>query len=119
MLEKRLKELGVKTAAKALRAALTAAAKPVVEEAKKRVPVRTGKLRDNIVKSVSASGKRGAFARIGFRRKAFYGQFVETGTSKMPARPFLRPALDNKGKEAVDIFTVRLKKRIDKITAAF
>jgi HK97 gp10 family phage protein len=36
--------------------------------------------------------------------KAYWGMFQEFGTSKMKAQPFLRPALDAKGEEAVQEF---------------
>ncbi|MEG3193749.1 HK97-gp10 family putative phage morphogenesis protein, partial [Lysobacter sp. D1-1-M9] len=43
----------------------------------------------------------------------WYGRMVELGTSKMPARPFLRPALANKGMEAVNVFRAILLKRVE------
>lgn len=39
------------------------------------------------------SGGQRAYALLGVRKEAFYAvQFVELGTSKMPAQPWLRPA---------------------------
>ena len=41
------------------------------------------------------SGQGRATYRISWnKRKAFYGHFVEHGTSRMAARPFLRPSFD-------------------------
>ena len=43
---------------------------------------------------------------------AFYARFVEFGTVKMAARPFLRPAFEAKKGEAVDAIKVYLERRI-------
>jgi HK97 gp10 family phage protein len=43
---------------------------------------------------------------------AFYWRFVEFGTSKMSARPFLRPAFEAKKMEAVEAIKTYLAKRI-------
>lgn len=109
--------------AKALRDAMRGAARPVVQEARARAPVRTGRLRRNIIAKVF-SGPKTVTAIIGFRaegkrgdvRNAFYGMFLELGTSRMTARPMLRPALDAKGGEAVSLFAAALRKAIEAIT---
>ena len=51
-------------------------------------------------------------------KDAFYGRFVEFGTAKMAARPFLRPALDNNKQAVIDAMKARLKQRIDKANKA-
>lgn len=38
--------------------------------------------------------REGFFADVGPSRKAFYLAFIEYGTSKLAARPFLRPAIE-------------------------
>lgn len=45
----------------------------------------------------------------------FYGRFHEFGTVKMPARPFLRPAIEDNKQAAIDAIARRLKQRIDKV----
>lgn len=40
--------------------------------------------------------ERGLWVRVSWSRDAFYLYFHEMGTSKMNARPFLRPALDRR-----------------------
>lgn len=45
-------------------------------------------------------------------RRAWYWRFVEFGTEKMPARPFLRPAFEAKREEAVRVFREALAKSI-------
>lgn len=39
---------------------------------------------------------------------AFYWKFLEYGTQKMPARPFIRPAYDSKKQEALAVMRLRL-----------
>ncbi len=70
----------------------------VVEgEAKSRCPVDTGRLKSSI-----HSWKSGDFeAQVG--DGVDYGVFVEYGTSRMGAQPFLRPALTNKKNEVQNI----------------
>lgn len=72
------------------------ASKPLVQEAKARVPVDRGTLRDSIHAS-RAFAKRGTVEyHVGPSAKGFYGRFVEYGTRFQPKRPFLRPAADAK-----------------------
>lgn len=47
----------------------------------------------------------------------FYAWFLEFGTEKMRAHPFMRPAFATKKEEAVNVFTVDLNKRITAIVA--
>lgn len=60
-------------------------------EAKAGVPVRTGALQASIQKEVSQKSNS-VVGRI--FTKSPYAAFIEFGTSKMPARPFMRPALE-------------------------
>lgn len=46
-------------------------------------------------------------------RDSFYFWWLEFGTSKMPARPFLRPAFETKKEAAVDAIAARIKKGLD------
>jgi HK97 gp10 family phage protein len=92
------------------------AAALVRDDAKRRAPVRTGKLKNAIVVAKDRTGntqiaryvvavrhgrkfQKGArIGRRGATRKndqdAFYWTFVEFGTAKMAAHPFLRPAFE-------------------------
>jgi len=45
---------------------------------------------------------------------AFYGRFVEFGTSKMPAKPFLRPAFEAKKEAAIEAMRAYMAERIPK-----
>lgn len=49
---------------------------------------------------------------VGTRGMAFYGKFLEFGTSKMAARPWLRPAVDALTGWALEAMRSRLEQRI-------
>lgn len=46
--------------------------------------------------------------------KVFYWRFIEFGTSQMPAKPFMRPALQNNIQAATDKFASVFNAEIDK-----
>ncbi|WP_323841566.1 MULTISPECIES: HK97-gp10 family putative phage morphogenesis protein [unclassified Moraxella] len=58
------------------------------------------------------------FVGRGSKQKIYprYWHFLEKGTAKMPATPFLRPAFDNNKDEAVERFKAQLAKNIKKYT---
>lgn len=73
------------------------------DQAAARVPVRTGITRDDITHEVSARGNT-IEGRVGVKRgKSFYAFFVEMGTRKMAAKPFLRPAVFGNAAEILRI----------------
>lgn len=45
----------------------------------------------------------------------YYWRWVEFGTEKAPAQPFMRPALSESAEQATDAFIARYKKSIDDI----
>lgn len=47
----------------------------------------------------------------------FYWRFVEFGTSRMAARPFLRPAFDSKKLDAVLVAVAEARKRVQGVVA--
>lgn len=78
---------------------LEQAAELVAQAARQKVPVRTGKLKDTIrVVRLKGDPKQDVRVYAGNRVKggAFYAHMVEYGTfNTMPAKPFLRPALNS------------------------
>lgn len=63
------------------------------DRARENAPERRGILKGDIDYRVEAHGNE-VTGYVGVKKgKAFYGYFVELGTSKMAARPFLRPAV--------------------------
>lgn len=99
--------------------ALKKAAKPIEDYAVGGAPVDSGSLARSIHTRVMKSTTPGkASVRIGpawaiYRKGGVeYGRFVEFGTSRMAAQPFLRPALDVGTDEALHIFAAELKKHL-------
>lgn len=69
------------------------AAAQVVAHAKRIVPVDTGYLRSSIGFTKTGEAARSGAVIQGVEATAPYAGFVEFGTSRMAAQPFLRPAL--------------------------
>lgn len=82
----------------AIRPAAFAGAKVYYAEVMMRVPKRTGLLASSIYIAFSdenSQDNQKATYHVSWNKKqAYYGHFVEFGTSKMAARPFLRPAYE-------------------------
>lgn len=76
--------------------------------------VRTGKLKKGLkISKVKKKGNK-KYIQAGIQRddnsEIFYGKFLEFGTSRMSARPFLVPAYYSKKEEAKKIIINELKK---------
>lgn len=127
---------------KAVRGALREAAKIFVTSARSAAPIlkvptkrrAVGTVRKNIVvrnsKLARKAGNEGVFVGVrplrGARTKKlgkagannpndpFYWHFLEFGTKKMAARPFLRPAAD-KSSQVIDVFMKRVVPQIEKL----
>lgn len=92
-LERKLESLGSKMQAqKVLEGALMEGAEVVKAAIEAHAPRRTGMLSSDI--HISRGGRKKFSVRIGPGLKGFYGRFLEHGTSKMPAKPFMRPAFE-------------------------
>lgn len=75
----------------------------VVGQARSKVKRRTGTLASEIDYEVKAKGLT-VTGYVGVKKgKAFYGRFVELGTSKMAASPFLRPSVYENGERITRI----------------
>ena len=115
---RQLNKLPEKMQNRIIKGAVRASAKPIVQEAKRLVPVRTG----NLKKSIGVSSRRGSKTvvrvsvspRRGGKHDGYYGMWIEFGTKKMQPHPFLRPAFERKGADTIKFFKEYLKKRIDK-----
>jgi HK97 gp10 family phage protein len=140
-LNKALQELPLQVRGRPLRSATQKAAAVIRNEARARVPVDTGLLKREIITSRSRrqSGegretysimvkqltKKYADTKANRRNKrvnkkykveglAYYWRFIEFGTSKMAARPFLRKAFETKQREAVEVLRKALGDAIQK-----
>jgi HK97 gp10 family phage protein len=133
-----LKLLPKNVARNVLRGSVSAGAKIIADEAKAKAPTYTGSvtkghpppgtLKRSIVRKqikelsdltkqtfVVAVRKGKKYQKQGksgnLSQDAFYATWVEFGTSKMAAKPFLRPAFEAKKNEAVDAMAAYIAKR--------
>jgi HK97 gp10 family phage protein len=112
-LDRRLEVLPQVVAKRTLASALRIATVPLVRDIKAHAPVLTGELRDSIaVTSHPEEGANEVRLQIGVTG-VYYGHFQEFGTSKMRARPFVRPAWDRNRRGLVTRFRDLLRQRID------
>ncbi|MCB2311609.1 HK97 gp10 family phage protein [Clostridium tagluense] len=93
--------------------ALQNAGEPVLEDAKANVSVGKGVLKEELKISAVKTKDGIKFILVGIDKKdsskIFYGKFLEFGTSKMPAKPFLVPAYLKNKKQIMDIIKDTLK----------
>lgn len=103
--QKRLDEMGRKGAILENKA-LLAGAEVINKEIVKNAPKRTGHAKKFLKISKVSKEKGIKIVKIGISKgdnsEAFYLKFHEYGTSKMAARPFMRPAFERKRKEALE-----------------
>lgn len=132
-LTKQLAELGdPKETQRALRSAVAAAMRKVAKVAKATAPVGTeghktykGRLvapgfakRSIKVTSRINRNTGNAEALLGVRKEAFYAlQFIELGTAKIPAAPWMVPAFESQEDEALRAIGANMRKRLDRIAA--
>lgn len=112
-----MQALPQRVATNALRRSVAAGARVIRDEAKMRAPVDTGEMRrdikikrERVAAGLSArysvfvlSGKASRIAgkARNVDKNSFYWRFIEFGTAKMSAKPFMRPAFEAKKTEAV------------------
>lgn len=131
-LGQRMQALSADIAGKIARQATAAGAGVVRKQARQNAPRDTGNLQAAIVmkrvrdialteeyvvavrkgKTKDVKAAKAGEGRLG--KDAFYARFVEFGTVKLPARPFLRPALENNIGPATEAMAKRLKARIER-----
>lgn len=87
--------------------ALTAGAMVGERFAKEYAPVETGTLRRSIAVETEEKNKSAVVVRCGTNVE--YAPFLEFGTSRMAAHPFMRPAFFNHKSEILDKIVGELK----------
>ena len=116
---------------KVLRDATRAGAEVLKADVIARAPVRTGKLKKNVVVVTQKSRRRGEISsgihvrgrnmrtgnsdntmKASDPRNAFYWRFVEMGTVNMPPHPFVRPAFDVRQEQATEVAIRRMNQAI-------
>lgn len=114
-LEKVLRQMPDGLAERDLASALRKGANVVRDEAQKNAPVDDGDLKDSIKVRKQKSGKGEAAVIVAPTKPAgFHAHFIEFGTVKQPAQPFLRPAFDSKQNEALEVIITSLAKKVEK-----
>lgn len=78
----------------------------VADEAKGRVPIATGDLRDAIHTERIGQAE---YAVVAGGRDAFYGHLVESGTGHSPPQPFLVPATLETEPAAITLVSAELR----------
>ena len=112
---KELNALSERIAARAENKALREGAEILRAAISKRAPHRTGRLSKSIEKSNVKRSKEGVkYIEVGPNRSAFYGVFHEFGTVKMPAQPFMGPALEEDSKEVMNTIAEVLREELAK-----
>ncbi|MDR8396995.1 hypothetical protein NE850_11655 [Paraburkholderia sp. USG1] len=107
-----------------LRQAVVAALQPLLAEVRLRAPVRAagyeiegtqhppGFLKANILAYHDSERSVGGLRQIygvTWDKDAFYGSFIESGSSKQSATPFLRPAFDATKRQVVQAIDAFIK----------
>lgn len=87
---------------KTLRVSIRGAAQIIEAEAEHLSPEDEGGLKAGIVVRKQRDKRKWHVTYVVKVVKAFYWWFVENGTKKMRAQPFLRPAFETKAQEAAD-----------------
>lgn len=102
--------------------AVRAGANVVRDEARRLAPIDTGNLRKSLV-SIRRKGDKNTIQfsvtpSRGGKYDGWYAHFVEFGTSKMAAQPFLRPAIESRQDEVLqttkEYIATRLPQEVEK-----
>ena len=105
----RLEEMG-KEGKKIENAALKKAGEVLQEEIQKEAPTDSGNLKDNIEVGKIKKNKEGSYVQVGTNDKSWYGKFVEFGTTKMSANPFMSRAYQSKKEEIQETIADEVRK---------
>ena len=119
-----LKQIGGKKSMNLMRNTMRGIAVEIAKEAKKRVPVESKNLKKSIkVRSRRAQKNKSVFmvyftSGKNVRNDGFYWRFVEHGTVKQRAKPFLQPSIDlisnNLGSITNKVFSQKLEQMINR-----
>jgi len=117
-----LQELPRRVSNKILRKALRQGGNVLLKKARANAPVKSGVLRRSIKLRVDLRGTPAAIITVRIPPKSgiqkaklgpYYGSFLELGTRKMAAHPFLRPAFDSVNGDALEKFIETLNDGIE------
>lgn len=131
-LDRALAKLDDRIQRNVLNRSVSAGARVIRDEARILAPVEEGRLKRNIITKKRRGRKGQSNWMVGVRginestgnsdtsmksddpKNAFYGRFVEFGTSKMSPRPFMTPAYESKRRDAVEVIKQTLREGINR-----
>lgn len=113
---KTLKKFPINIQKNVMTGAIRASANVIRDEARIRVPKKTKNLSKSIV-SIKRRAERGQVyfsvtPSKGKPNDGWYAHFIEFGTSKMSAKPFMRPAFEQSENESLSAAKEYIAKRI-------
>lgn len=110
---RKIEDMG-KAGARVENEALKKAGEVILNEAKNNAPQKTGKLKEGLKVSSVRKKNDNKYVLVGIQKgdnsNIFYGKFLEFGTSKMPAKPFMAPAYESKKEEVKEIIKEELRR---------
>lgn len=98
-----------------LEEAASAGATVVEEAAQENISEDTGRAKEGIHQETYSKAKTKVEVDVAPEKKDFYARFLEFGTSKMSAKPFMRPAIDDNEDKVVEAIKTTLKDKIESI----
>lgn len=125
---KRISHLRKNVRNKILRPAFAAGVRPVRDEAKQLVSVRSGAMK-KAIRSQAKAGRKGVYAKVYVSKSitvdvdgkpynpGAIAHIVEFGSKKAPAHPFLRPAANNKKHAFMQRATAVATRKLDEVVA--
>lgn len=115
-LEKVLKALPGELAKRDLNTSLRKGANHMRDAAQAKVPIDEGDLKDSlkVQKQKADNSEEVKLTLSPSKPKGFHAHFVEFGTVKNPAQPFMRPAFDETKGEATKIIIDYLANKVTK-----
>lgn len=115
----RLQAISRDVAAKVIENAALQGAEPLVTEIKGNTPVFLDRLRPGMDKQLQPrDGGERAVVHVGPTRRGFVARFLEFGTSKMSARPFIRPSLERSRARVLSAFNASVTLQLERIAGA-
>lgn len=105
-LEDALRRLPAEVQRDYMNEAVQAGGEVILGEALRRVPVDEGDLSDSLMLRITRQRSTGGDPRAEVgpsKDEQHIGRFQEFGTAHHPAHPFLRPALEGRGVEAIRV----------------
>ena len=103
-----IEKLG-KTGSRIENKALREAGDVVKEAIQKEAPIRTGKLKESITVSRVKNKDGAKRVEVGPDKDVFYSRFVEFGTVKMKANPFMARGYETSKENAMETIEKKLK----------